>query len=126
MPELKDGSARCGRGSSGKPTGHDDLLAQPSRYRTPEGWRETAPEPALRAVTIWNEHDEEVGMNSLTCHLARLTAVTFSILFFVVGTTFLASAQLLPMADPDICTTPISGVGAEASFLVENDAAIQE
>jgi hypothetical protein len=39
---------------------------------------------------------------------------------------FLASAQLLPMADPDICGTPVYGVGAEASFLVENDAAMRK
>ena len=64
-------------------------------------------------------------MSSLTRHLVRPTAVTLSILF-VVGTAFLASAQLLPMADPDICATPVSGVGAEASFLVENDAAMRK
>ena len=64
-------------------------------------------------------------MSSLTRHLARLTAVTLSILF-VVGTAFLASAQLLPKADPDICGTPVYGVGAEASFLVENDAAMRK
>jgi hypothetical protein len=79
----------------------------------------------LRTVTIWNEHDQEVGMSSLTHDLARLAAVTLSILF-VVGTAFLASAQPLPMADQDICATPVSGVGAEASFLVENDAAMRK
>lgn len=62
-------------------------------------------------------------MSSLTRHLVRPTAVTLSILF-VAGTAFLASAQLLPMADPDICATP--GVGAEDSFLVENDAAMRK
>ena len=79
-------------------------------------------EPALCTVTIWND-DQEVEMSSLTRHVVRPTAVTLSILF-VVGTAFLASAQLLPMADPDICATP--GVGAEASFLVENDAAMRK
>src|SRR5262249_47248918 len=73
---------------------------------------------SLRAVTIRNEHDQEVGMSSLTHDLARLAAVTLSILF-VVGTAFLTSAQPLPMAD-------LSGVGAEASFLVENDAAMRK
>jgi hypothetical protein len=43
---------------------------------------------------------------------------------FVVGTGFLASAQLLPVLDPDICATSASGAGAEASFLVENEAAM--
>jgi Domain of unknown function (DUF305) len=64
-------------------------------------------------------------MSSLTRHLVRPTAVALSMLF-VVGTVFLASAQLLPMADPDICTTPGSGFGAETSFLVENDAAMRK
>jgi hypothetical protein len=72
-----------------------------------------------------DEHDQEIGMSSLNRHLARLTAVTLSTLF-VVGTVFLASAQLLPIADPDICVTPVSGVGAETSFLVENDAAMRK
>src|SRR6185369_3517842 len=77
-------------------------------------------EPALGTVTIWSEHDQEVEMSSLTRHLVRPTAVTLSILF-VAGTAFLASAQLLPMADPDICATP--GVGAEDSFLSKTAAA---
>jgi hypothetical protein len=64
-------------------------------------------------------------MSSLTRHLVRPTAVTSSVLF-VVGTVLLASAQLLPMADPNICATPVSGVGAEASFMVENDAAMRK
>ena len=64
-------------------------------------------------------------MSSLTRHLVRPTAVTLLILF-VVGTAFLASAQLLPMADPVICATPVSGVGAEAPFLVENEAAMRK
>jgi uncharacterized protein (DUF305 family) len=62
-------------------------------------------------------------MKSLTRHLVRPMAVTLAILF-VVGTAFIASAQLLPMTDADICT--VSGVGAEASFLVENDAAMRK
>jgi hypothetical protein len=64
-------------------------------------------------------------MSSLTRHFVRPTAVTLPILF-VVGTAFLASAQLLPMADPDICAAPVSGVGAEGSFLAENDAAMRK
>ena len=64
-------------------------------------------------------------MSSLTRELARLAAVTLSILF-VVGTAYLASAQLGPTADPDICATPVSGVGAEAYFLVENNAAMSK
>ena len=64
-------------------------------------------------------------MSPLTRNLPWLTAVTLSILF-VVGTVFLASARQLPMADPDICATPVSGVSAEASFLVENDAAMRK
>jgi len=64
-------------------------------------------------------------MSSLTRHLVRPTAVTSSVLF-VVGTVLLASAQLLPMGDPNICATPVSGVGAEASFMVENDAAMRK
>jgi hypothetical protein len=63
-------------------------------------------------------------MSSLTRHLVKPNAVTLSMLF--VGTAFLASAQLLPMADPDICATPVSGVGAEASFMVESDAAMRK
>jgi hypothetical protein len=42
------------------------------------------------------------------------------------GTIFLASAQPLPTVDPEICATPISDVGAEASFLAENDAAMKK
>jgi len=64
-------------------------------------------------------------MSSLTRHLVRPTVVTSSALF-VVGTVFLASTQLLPMADPNICATPVSGVGAQASFMVENDAAMRK
>ena len=64
-------------------------------------------------------------MSSFTRHLVRPTAVTLSILF-VVGTAFLASAQLLPMADPDICATPVADVGGEAFFLAENDTAMKK
>jgi hypothetical protein len=64
-------------------------------------------------------------MSSLTRHLVRPAAVMLSILA-VAGTAFLASAELLPMADPDVCATPVSGVGAEASFLAENDAAMRK
>jgi hypothetical protein len=60
---------------------------------------------AARHEQIGERAGQEVEMSSLTRHLVRPTAVTLSILF-VVGTAFLASAQLLPMADPDICATP--------------------
>jgi hypothetical protein len=63
-------------------------------------------------------------MSLLTSQLVRPAAITLLILF--VGIAFLASAQLLPMADPDLCATPSSGVGAEASFLAENDAAMKK
>ena len=62
-------------------------------------------------------------MNSLTRHLAMPAAVTLSILL-VVGTAFFASAQISPIADPNICPTTVSG--AEASFLVENDAVMKK
>jgi Domain of unknown function (DUF305) len=64
-------------------------------------------------------------MGSLTRHLLGPTAVTLSTLF-VLGTAFLASDQLVPVADPVICATPDSGVRKEASFLVENDAAMRK
>ena len=64
-------------------------------------------------------------MSLLTRHLVRPTAVASSVLF-VVGTVFLASALLLPIADPNICATPVSGASAEASFMVENDAAMRK
>jgi hypothetical protein len=64
-------------------------------------------------------------MSSFTRDLVGSTALTFSILF-VVGTGFLASDQLLPITGPDICATPVPGVGAEASFLAENDAAMRK
>ena len=43
-----------------------------------------------------------------------------------VGTIFFASAQPLPTSDPEICATPTSDVGAEASFLAENVAAMKK
>jgi hypothetical protein len=64
-------------------------------------------------------------MRSLTRHLVVSTAPTLSLLF-VVGTAFLAPDQLLPIPSPDICATPAPGVGAEASFLAENDAAMKK
>jgi len=62
-------------------------------------------------------------MSPLVRHLVRPTAVVLSILF-VAGTAFLAPAQLLPIADPDICATRASG--AEAAFVAENDAAMRK
>jgi uncharacterized protein (DUF305 family) len=55
--------------------------------------------------------------------MARPTAATLSILF-VLGTGVLASADLLPITDPDICVTQASDAGTEASFLAENNAAM--
>jgi hypothetical protein len=68
---------------------------------------------------------QEAGMNSLTRNWLTLTAAPLAIAC-VVGTIFLASAQPLPTVDPEICATPISDVGAEASFLVENTAAMKK
>jgi hypothetical protein len=64
-------------------------------------------------------------MSSLTRHLVGSTTLTLSIPIFV-ATAFLASDQVLPITGPDICATPVSGVGAEASFLAENDAAMRK
>lgn len=58
-------------------------------------------------------------------HLLRLAAVTLAVLF-VVGTAFFAFDQITPMGDPDICATPVSGVGHETAFLIENDAAMKK
>src|SRR5262245_38772349 len=65
------------------------------------------------------------SMSSLTRDLARLAAVALSILF-VVGAAFLASAERLPMVYQVICAELVSCVGAETSFLVENDAAMRK
>jgi hypothetical protein len=63
-------------------------------------------------------------MVPLTRHLVWPSVVALLILL-VVGTGILASAELLPAADPDICAAPASATGAEASFLAENDAAMR-
>jgi hypothetical protein len=68
---------------------------------------------------------QEVGMNSLTRDSVTLTVATLAVVC-AVGTNFLASAQPLPTLDPEICATPTSDVGAEASFLAENGAAMKK
>ena len=64
-------------------------------------------------------------MNSLTRQSVTLTVVPLAVMC-AVGTIFLASAQPLSTVDPEICATPISDVGAEASFLAENVAAMKK
>jgi hypothetical protein len=61
-------------------------------------------------------------MNSLTRDSVTLTVAVVC----AVGTIFLASAQPLPTLDPEICATPTSDVGAEASFLGENVTAMKK
>ena len=43
-----------------------------------------------------------------------------------LGSIFLASAQPLARLDPEICATPNSDIGVEASFLAENGAAMKK
>jgi Domain of unknown function (DUF305) len=76
-------------------------------------------------VTISNEHDQEVAMNSLTRDSVTLTVAPLAIVC-AVGTIFLASAKPLPTLDPEICATSTSDVRAEASFLAENVAAMKK
>jgi Domain of unknown function (DUF305) len=64
-------------------------------------------------------------MNSLTRYSVMLTAAPLAVMC-AVGTIFLASAQPLPLSDPEICVTPASDAGAEASFLAENGAAMKK
>jgi Domain of unknown function (DUF305) len=64
-------------------------------------------------------------MSLLIRHLVGSTAPTLSILF-LIATTFLASDQFLPISGPDNCATPVSGIRAETSFLVENEAAMRK
>ena len=61
-------------------------------------------------------------MNSLTRDSVTLTVAVVC----AVGTIFLASAQPLPTLDQEICATATSDVGAEASFLAENGAAMKK
>ena len=63
-------------------------------------------------------------MGSLTRHLVEATVASLSVVF--VGTVLLPSRQLPSITDPDICAIPVSGVGAEASFLIENDVAMRK
>ena len=56
--------------------------------------------------------------------LLRPGAITVSILF-VVATAALASAQLTTTA-PEICTAPASDISAGASFMAENEAAMNK
>ena len=64
-------------------------------------------------------------MNSLIRDSVRLTVAPLAVVC-AVGIIFLASAQPLPTLDPEICATPTSDVGAEASFLAENVAAMNK
>ena len=64
-------------------------------------------------------------MNSLTRDSVTLTVAPLAVVC-TVGTTFLACAQPLPTVDAEICATPTSDVGAEASFLAENDTAMKK
>ena len=50
---------------------------------------------------------------------------TTSAAVFAIGAIFLASAQSFPTSDPEICAAT-SNVGAEASFLAENAAAMNK
>src|SRR4029453_19594609 len=68
---------------------------------------------------------QEVGMNSFTRDSVTLTVAPLAVMC-AVGTIFLASAPPLPTLDPEICATPTSDVGAEASFLAENGAAMKK
>jgi hypothetical protein len=68
---------------------------------------------------------QEVGMNSLTRGSVTLTVAPL-VAVCAVGTIFLASTQPLPSLDPEICPTPTSDAGAEASFLSENGVAMKK
>jgi hypothetical protein len=68
--------------------------------------------------------NQEVEMGSLTRHLVEVTVASLSIVF--VGTVLLSFRQLPSITDPEICTTPASGDASEASFLVENGAAMRK
>src|SRR5689334_17863704 len=69
--------------------------------------------------------NQEVGMGSLTRHLVGATVASLSALL-VIGPALLASRQLPPITDLVICATPVSGTGAEASFLIENSVAMRK
>ena len=64
-------------------------------------------------------------MNSLTRVLVTLTVAPLAVVC-AVGTIFLASAQPIRTLDPEICATSTADVGAEASFLAENGAAMKK
>jgi len=66
---------------------------------------------------------QEVGMTPLIRD--SITVASLAVVC-AVATVFLASAQSLPTLDPVICATPTSDVGAEASFLAENGAAMKK
>jgi hypothetical protein len=63
-------------------------------------------------------------MTSFTRNSAMLTVATLAVAC-AVGTIFFASAQPLRASDPEICARPTSDVGADASFLAENVAAMK-
>ena len=64
-------------------------------------------------------------MKSLNRDSLALAAVPLA-LACAIGTIFLASAQPLRALDPVICGPVPSAVGEEASFLSENDAAMEK
>jgi len=64
-------------------------------------------------------------MKSLT-RVPVTIAVAPLVVVCAVGIIFLASAQPLAAPDPDICATATFDVGAEASFLAENVAAMKK
>jgi hypothetical protein len=63
-------------------------------------------------------------MNSLTRNSVTLTVAPLAVVC-AIGTIFLRSAEPLPTLDREICATPNSDVGAEASFLTEHGAAMK-
>jgi len=67
----------------------------------------------------------EVGISSRTRDSLTVAVVPLDVVC-VVATIVLASVQPVPPEDPEICATPISDVGAEASFLAENTAAMNK
>ena len=64
-------------------------------------------------------------MNSLTRHSVVLTAAPL-VVICALGSVWLASARPLATSDPEICATPASDVGTEASFLAENGTAMKK
>jgi hypothetical protein len=76
-----------------------------------------------RVLPLPSDINREVEMSSLGRHLIGPTAASLVVLF-VVAAAFLAPRR--PITDPAICATPVSGGGAEDSFLIENDVAMRK